>query len=831
MKNTTIIFDDVAELKSTATVQDTPQTLIQIFCATNDINIIRNIQNYFKINFPSSTLIGTTTDGAIYNDKVYYRTKHIVTFTSFEKTTLKSSFIEHDNSFDMSFNSGQKLVKELLSENTKAIISFTDGIHTNGEEFLKGISSINSELIISGGMAGDNGELKKTYIFNNEYITDNGVLGVSLNSNILNVYTNYTFNWLPIGKKLQITKAVKNRVYEIDGMSAVDIYAKYMGKNIADNLPKIGIEFPLIFEKDGVNIGRAVVQKHDDGSLTFAGNVQEGIFVRFGVGNVDEILKNSNYQIEKILNNIKYKPEAVFIYSCMARRRFMDKYIEDELMNLSSVGALSGFFTYGEFFHNKSKNELLNESITLLALNENANTIEHDSLEYINHKHHYSVKAEHALSHLANTVSNELANLNDELEDRVKRSADYIYKQAYFDKLTGLPNRLNLLKRVNECVGKSIFLVNIDDFTTINDFYGHTIGDEVLVKMSQLLKNFSALDNVEVFKLPSDEFAIISSVQQNKQDLEAMIKKLIASIENERFLINEHIVHISVTISAAYINIAHTGLANADMVLKVAKKSHKPYLIFNEDLQLSKKYEENLKIANEIKRAIKNDEIMPYYQPIFEISTGKIEKYEALVRLKKENGEILSPYAFLSISEKIKLYPKITKIMIDKTFSYFSKNGLNFSINLSFSDILNERTREYLFDKIDKYNIASQLTIEILETQEYSNENIISEFTKDVYAHGASIAIDDFGSGFANFQHMTAISSDYMKIDGSLIKNIDKDKNSRLIVESIVVFAKKLGKKIVAEFVHSKDVYDIVKELEIDYAQGYYLGEPKESVI
>jgi EAL domain-containing protein (putative c-di-GMP-specific phosphodiesterase class I) len=223
--------------------------------------------------------------------------------------------------------------------------------------------------------------------------------------------------------------------------------------------------------------------------------------------------------------------------------------------------------------------------------------------------------------------------------------------------------------------------------------------------------------------------------------------------------------------------------------------------------------------------------IFPYYQPIFDVRTGQVEKYEALVRLKDSTGKILSPYLFLDVSEKIKLYHKITEIMIEKTFSYFATNGLHFSLNLAFSDMLNDKTRDFLFEKMAYYDIASQLTIEILETQEYEKDEVVKQFIEDVYAHGAVVAIDDFGSGYANFEHLTSIPSDIIKIDGSLIKNIHQDKNTRLIVETIIDFVKKLNKKVLAEFVHNKEVYDIVKELGIDYIQGYYLGEPKPEVL
>ena len=834
MKNFTASFITINELEKllySNVVQDSPKTLIQLFYADADITAIKQIQLFFKSRYPNSILLGTTTDGVIEGSKVYIDTKSVVTFTSFKETELKSALLKNSEYNNNSFSVGEAIAKKLCSDETKVLISFADGINSNGEEYVNGINAVNSKLTLAGGLAADNGKMVKTYLFDKDEIISSGAIGVSLNNKNLSVATTYTFDWMPIGKKMRITKSIKNRVYEIDGISAVDIYAKYMGKELALQLPLIGIEFPLIFEKDGVSVGRAVLFKYDDGSLTFAGNIEEGELVRFGVGNIRMILDNSDYNIRGLQEKLRYQAEAIFVYSCMARRRFMDEYIEDELGVLSSLGDVSGFFTYGEFFHSQNSNQLLNETMTLLALSESSELSDAILPDRVKNKQNFGLNSEHVIANLANKVSSELAELNENLEQRVKESSDYIYKQAYFDHLTGLPNRLNLIERLEKSIGQMIFLINIDDFTVINDFHGHEIGDKVLKKLALVLENSKKGENTEVFKLPSDEFAIIMKIDHNQQAIENIIKELISVVEEEQFSFNGHFTHLTVTISAAFINENRTGFINADMSLKLAKKAGKDFMIFDEDLKLAKQYENNINIANTIKSAINSDSIIPYFQPIFDLRTGEVEKYESLVRLKKENGEILSPSFFLEISQKIKLYSQITEIMIEKSFSYFAKNGLNFSINLALSDILNEKTKEFIFAKIVEYGIAKQLTIEILETQEIDNEDIVIKFIKDVYSHSAKIAIDDFGSGYANFTHMTAINSDYMKIEGSLIKNIDRDKNARLVVETIVVFAKKLNKKTVAEFVHSKEVYEVVKELDIDYAQGYYLGLPLDSVI
>jgi len=834
MKNFSFTFASFLELEDQiASDEDfnSDQTLIQVYAASAKLGDVKELQKYFSLKYDKSTLLGTTTDGIILGEDVLTSQTNVVTFTCFEHTSLEAKLFEKEKYCNDSFELGKAVGKSLCKTDTKLILTFSDGTNTNGEEYLNGLSHICPNTPIAGGMAADNGKIEKTYVFCNEGITSDGAVSVALHSEVLNLKTNYTFNWLPVGKQLQITKSVKNRVFEIDGMSAVDIYAKYLGKRISDKLPQIGIEFPLVLEKDGVNIGRAPIAKMEDGSLIFAGNITEGTYARFGIGNIEEILKNSQYSVSKLAEELTYKPEAIFIYSCMARRRFLDSYVSDELKAVNMLGPVSGFFTYGEFFYSQQNTQLLNETMTIIALSEKKDIPNFSLVEFEYDDKAVASNVQHAIAKLANVVSDELAELNEFLEKRVEENTEYIYKQAYYDKLTGLPNRISLIKKLDEAIGKVIILLNIDDFTAINDFYGHSVGDKVLQKLAHLLKRDVELYGGELFKLPSDEFAIIKDIHHNYDAIEKALKDILYMIDHEEFLIGNHYANITVTLSAAFIKRDGSGFINADMALKNAKKSAKAYTIFQEDLELAKEYEKNLKMANQIKNAIAEDRIVPYYQPIFNLKSGEVAKYEALVRLIDDFGNVIPPSAFLEISQKIKLYHKITEIMIEKTFSYFAKNGLSFSLNLAFSDILNEKTYKCLFEKIKEYGIASQLTIEILETQEYAQKQKVQDFIKDIYAHGASIAIDDFGSGYANFEHLSTIESDFIKIDGSLIKNIDTNKNAHLIVETIVSFVKKLDKKIVAEFVHNKDVYDVVKSLGIEYIQGYYLGEPKPEVL
>ncbi|MEA2047931.1 MAG: EAL domain-containing protein [Campylobacterota bacterium] len=360
-KQTLISFIDKNKIENDVSL------LIQIFSSFTDKSFIETLLLEVSALLPDAVIIGSTTDGEIMDGRVT-SAEVVLSFTQFEHTVLKCAAIEHK---DNGYYSGEYLAKVLLKEETKLLIVFADGIHTNGEELLEGIVSINDDVIIAGGHAADNSQFKETLVFTKEKIVSRGAVAVSLSSKQLHIHTDYSFNWYPIGNELTITKAVDNRLYTIDGKSAVDIYAYYLGENIANGLPAIGIEFPLIINRNGSDISRAAIAKKDDGSLIMGGNLYTGEKVRIGYGNSKEILQNAH----KIVENTSKKPsEAIFLYSCTTRKYFMGDEIESETLPLQSIAPVSGFFTYGEFFSTPRK-ELLNQTMTLLSLSE-TDTIE-----------------------------------------------------------------------------------------------------------------------------------------------------------------------------------------------------------------------------------------------------------------------------------------------------------------------------------------------------------------------------------------------------------------------------------------------------------------------
>jgi len=168
--------------------------------------------------------------------------------------------------------------------------------------------------------------------------------------------------------------------------------------------------------------------------------------------------------------------------------------------------------------------------------------------------------------------------------------------------------------------------------------------------------------------------------------------------------------------------------------------------------------------------------------------------------------------------------------MIQKSCHYFEHLDCDFSVNLSVEDILNSDVARYIKKTIEEYNVTHKIIFEILESEGIENYEEISDFIKEMKALGCRIAIDDFGSGYSNFEHLLKLNIDYIKIDGSLIKNLETDTNAQVIVETIVNFAKKLNILTVAEFVHNEAVSIKVKELQVDRTQGFFLAEPQEQL-
>ena len=407
-----------------------------------------------------------------------------------------------------------------------------------------------------------------------------------------------------------------------------------------------------------------------------------------------------------------------------------------------------------------------------------------------------------------------------------------LIEKQFIDELTLLPNRQKLLKDFKDNKIQKIAMININSFRDINNFYGFEAGDLVLKKFSQiLLDKISKNINLDLYRVANDVFAICTKHKDNLEEIRDICTNIIENVSLNPILINNNSFYLSISIGVAR-NCKDTAVQNnllskAEYALRMAKKRDISILFLDENIELYNKLKENKKLIEELKNALISNNLLIYGQKLIN-NISKKEKYEILMRVKLEDGSILTPYSFLKEAKKAKLYLGMTRMLVKKACEYFKGKDIDFNLNLTLEDIKDQYTMDFIVNTMEKTNTAKQITFEIVESEGIESFTEVSNFIKKAKKLGCKIAIDDFGTGYSNFEYIIKLDVDYIKIDGSLIKNINTDNNLYLTVQTIVGFAKALKIKTVAEFVHNEDVLNCVQILDIDYSQGFFIDEPKE---
>jgi len=424
----------------------------------------------------------------------------------------------------------------------------------------------------------------------------------------------------------------------------------------------------------------------------------------------------------------------------------------------------------------------------------------------------------------------QLLKYNDDLENEIAIKTQELHNKIYTSFLSGLPNRNRLLEDIRKYNYSKMAILNIDNFQSFNDVYGEEIGNIALQLTAEFLSEQIENDELLIYHIGGDEFCIVctnSNITITQFFIET-IELILKNYKSEHFIYEDKSFQFMMSAGISFSG-NKKMLAYADMALKDAKRRNIQLSVFNEDKELEKLHQEDIECHKKLISAFKRKAILSYFQPILPIQdTSKPTKYESLVRLKDESGKIIAPFNFLDVAKANRVYYKITRAVIINTLEVISKYNIPCSLNISLSDIDNELTMKYFFELLDGYEYNEFITVELLETEDFNNYEKVYSFCMKVRSYGIKLALDDFGAGYANFSHILNLPVDYIKIDASLISDIDRNQNSRIMVETIVELAKKLHIATIAEFVSSVEILDTVRELGVDYAQGFYIGKPEE---
>jgi EAL domain-containing protein (putative c-di-GMP-specific phosphodiesterase class I) len=387
------------------------------------------------------------------------------------------------------------------------------------------------------------------------------------------------------------------------------------------------------------------------------------------------------------------------------------------------------------------------------------------------------------------------------------------------DKESALFNRRKLLNDLFETKAECLLLLQIHNYIALLQYYGQESVHALLRSIIALLKNENAIG---LYRTAENELALLLPYRE-----QSYFTALLQQLNALHVTYNAVELHPFVYAGISTVKNDGNALEKATLALHNALKNKiSAPIYFKEEFDRSQQVSENLMWAGRLKAAITEDRIVPYFQPIYNLKTDKIDKFEALVRIE-EGGKALAPYHFLNSAEKMGRMHEITLLMIDKVFrvaAVYPK--FSFSINLSFKDIQDSKILDYIIGRCMHFNIAPrQIVFELLETEEIDDPQRSILFFSELKRAGFSIAIDDFGTGHSNFANLSMMQVDFIKIDGRFIKDITTNQNSLAVTKSISQFAKVMGAETIAEFVKDEKTLQAVRALHIDYAQGFVISQ------
>ncbi len=801
--------------------------LVRIHTAIHAAEEAVDLASFIKEIVPKAKIIGTSTSAVIYEGRLY-PDQCLVSVSLMSEAKLKTlrkdlplaapeqsmSAVDLCNEVKEALVSSDKgLMFTFFTTGYKDIKRFVDA----GNDIMPGIQMIGG-VATALDIAGDDSD-KKGFVFDENGWSENGMIAASISGGVFDCVSSLVSGVQLVGDELEITDAKDNMILSIDGVPASEKFREGVGDEIEDR-PDLAYHFPFVYTG------------HKNVPFMF-GCSDDGLQTNHNMDTGEKIIRGFIYDRKIVADNRRAfnkfetfdKAETVIGYSCRDRSRNFPNSVMWEL-SIYENSNMSGCLTEGEIGCIDGMNVFCNSAFVISAAGES------EAIQQFNPYVFSNTQALESDNSVLIGYLMDIENVHSFDKDIKSNLMDFIRNcelKLIYSEDGGMLNEAALNMDIKIKGYDRVCLIDVLDISSMQMVFSEQMIEATYKNFISRCSAFVSGKDYRLYLLDKWNIAIAApsfmiSLHSFVDDMKQLQKILFETSEQYISIVPVFCVINGCTVDnlSSIYNSSRLEMARKNVQFFVCDGSVEE---FDED-SIREKYH----MVNVINYALSHDKVIPYYMGIYDNKNKEIHHYEALMRLEDENGNVYYPGSFLGAARSFGLlYDELQRTMVRKVFDRFKDSDDKcVSINMGVRDIQNEEMTEYIYGFLSTARHPGNFIFEILENEDVDNYDTLIIFVDTVHKLGGHISIDDFGSGYSNLQHIASIHSDYIKIDGSIVRNCYEDPESENLV-ALVSDWKRLSIrdiKIVAEYVENKDIQNKLEKYDIDFSQGYYFSVP-----
>ena len=843
---------------------DNGDILIRIHTAIHLEDEAVDLARFIANIAPGAHILGTSTSSVICWGKLY-QNQCVVSVTQMTKGRIKTAMIPAFDESDMPVPPDDLCIRvrdAVAEDDTRLILSFLTVKYLDVYSFVEKTNVYMPGVQMIGGIAGTSEFTLKRFqdtgfIFNEHGWTNKGIIVASVSGENVESYSSYATGAQAIGKENVITDTFGTCILSIDGMDAADSFLMGIGEKLKDK-PELTNLFPYVYSdaedipivmhySDNISISGKFDEDSPENARFYASHPDIDRNVRRHMLNAnhnvlagkrirrafiyDRKIISDNHSLFRHIENFE-KAETIFGYSCISRSMIYANCVKWELSIYENTN-ICGCITEGEITTVNGKNCFADCTFSVAVIGEEMCTQDYNPYAF---------------------------SFADSLADDNRELLDYLCDmEMQFSKTKLTVAAESLRAFVRDCEMKLLYadsgeihngaalnmdiqikdydrvcMINVFDTSSMETVFSKHMIDITHKNYLSNCIRFAKKRDYSIYSLDKWHLAIsapsyIVSLSEFTRDMEMLQKQLFEATE-------EYIAIVPMFCVLDDCTVENLMPAYYSARVEMMQKNVQFYVRSASMDQLDEEsIRERFHMVNVINYAIAHDKVIPYFQGIYDNRSKKIHHYESLMRLEDEKGTLYYPGKFLPVARSYGLlYDSMSGIMIRKVFSRFRNiEDKSVSLNLSIRDIKNSELIEYIYEFLSTAKHPENFVFEILENEDIDNYDEMVRFVDKIHDYGAQIAIDDFGSGFSNLLHIARINSDYLKIDGSIVRKCCEDKQSANLIGLISNWKSLSNNKfsIIAEFVENEDIQKVLLDFNIDYSQGYLFSKPGPDIL